>query len=170
MTHEPGLGSEENSQSIDGAFADKRAILKEKIALLAPQIEIVLRAAAKRYHQKGGDVYSQRYCLEVVEGLGRKQLEDAKIEPADFLITLEDGRSDIHSAFFHRATEIVVDCTSGQYFDASGRGLSEMIKRFPELYVGRVLVATPQEIQKKIGITYQIIEHERNESAKSAFR
>ena len=101
-----------------------------------------------------GDPYSMNLCGEAGKAIPQKELTPLDIE-GDKLFGVEaNGHTAIHVGYYARGHNLVIDPTAGQWGDPEGKQLTELIKQHPKLFVGRILVATPEEIKAELGWEY----------------
>lgn len=140
------------TEALTTALHEEQTIRAKLLQQYGPSLDM----KAARGFDIGDDIFSNPFCdrlrnvpKEIQAGSALR--EGVKVEMIDPLT----GRPEQHYPGYHRkhwyfrvGTE-VVDPTAGQYVN-----LDQAIQEHPELFVGRILVATPEDAREKLGINY----------------
>lgn len=135
--------------------ASARQSLRARVQRLAPTITAQLLQNRGRATNPNGDLFSMNLCTEATQYIPASALAQSGLTPKLTWVTAGHHNA-LHGILEDPATGTIVDPTCGQWTnDSTGRRLTELIRTNPTLFVGRVLVATPEEIEEKLGWKYQ---------------
>ncbi len=125
---------------------------------ITPLIEAALKKNANKAHDPEGDLHSMNLCGEAGKAIQQEDLSPHGIVGGQLFGVVANGHSAIHVGYYAKDTNLVIDPTAGQWGDSKGNYLSTLIQHHPDLFVGRILVATPEEIQEKLGWEYRVLQ------------